>query len=221
MQKINLAGVILAGGQGKRLQTLGPKAFLVLNSGKTFIENVYLNIFLANLKPLIIVANGQNFIKIKKLKFNAQILVNHNPADGMLSSIILAIQQLENQCQGFLLHPVDFPLVKIETIMKLKNQFCMQPDRIIQPAYLQKNGHPVIFPAATFESLKKASLTEGARSVIHANPGVRSVIAVDDPGVLININTPELYFHYCKDEHEKQISNPINEVNNEKISIGF
>ena len=42
---MSLAAVILAAGEGKRLQTLGPKAFLKLNDGITFIENIYLNIF--------------------------------------------------------------------------------------------------------------------------------------------------------------------------------
>jgi hypothetical protein len=49
-----------------------------------------------------------------------------------------------------------------------------------------------------FESLKKASLTEGAQSVIHANPDKRLLISVDDPAILLNINTPELYFQFCR-----------------------
>jgi molybdenum cofactor cytidylyltransferase len=114
----------------------------------------------------------------------------------MISSIILAIQQLENQCQGFLRHHVDFPLVKSEAILKLKSQFFMQPDKIIQPAYQGKNGHPVVFPTGTFASLKKASPTEGARSVIHANPEKQSVISVDDPAILLNINESALKTKY-------------------------
>ncbi|MBN2089591.1 nucleotidyltransferase family protein [candidate division KSB1 bacterium] len=197
---MNLAAVILAAGEGKRLQMLGPKAFLKLNNGKTFIENIYLNIFQANLKPIIIVANAQNYKQIVKLNFEARILINHRPVDGMLSSIILAIQELENQCQGFLLHPVDFPLVRLETILELKIEFNRQPNQIIQPVYSERNGHPVIFPAATFESLKKASQLAGARSVIHANPEIRRVISVDDPGVLLNINTPEIYLQHCRND---------------------
>ncbi len=197
---MNLAAVILAAGEGKRLQTLGPKPFLKLNNGKTFIENIYLNIFQANLKPIIIVANAQNHKQIVKLNFEAQILINHQPADGMLSSIILAIQELENQRQGFLLHPVDFPLVKLETILALKNEFNNQPDHLIQPAWLGKNGHPVIFPATIFDSLKKAPLAEGARSVIHTHPEIRRVISVNDPGVLMNINTPAVYFQHCRNK---------------------
>ncbi len=195
---MNLAGVILAAGEGKRLQTLGPKAFLTLNNGKTFIENVYRNIFEVQLNPLIIVANHQNYSKIQGYNFESQVIINQNPAEGMLSSIILAIQQLENQCHGFLLHPVDFPLVKSATILKLKSHFFMRTDRIIQPVYHGKKGHPVIFPASMFESLKKASLTEGAQSVIHANPDKRLLISVDDPAILLNINTPELYFQFCR-----------------------
>jgi choline kinase len=65
---MDLAGVILAAGEGKRLQTLGSTAFLILENGRTFIENIYFNIFQVNLKPLVIVVNPQNYTKIFSIR---------------------------------------------------------------------------------------------------------------------------------------------------------
>ena len=57
----------------------------------------------------------------------------------------------------------------------------------------KRHGHPVLFDRVTFEALREAPLTEGARVVVHANADRIVNVTVDDDGCLVDIDTPADY----------------------------
>ena len=190
------AAIILSAGRGSRVASLGDKPFLKIE-GKTFLEISFEKARRAGFQPIVIVTNQELFSKIENLKLNAEIVVNPHPEMGMLSSLHCGLSILDMDVTGFLLNPVDYPLVKQTTFHKLWELHQQEPDCIIKPLHQNKTGHPVIFPSAMFEDLRNASLNEGARSVVKKYPQLVRTVEVDDPGILININTPELYQKYC------------------------
>lgn len=195
--KINTGAVILAGGLGERLKTVGLKPFLFYKD-KSFIQLAVEKVRSIGLDPLIIVTNKLYYPQILECNFPAIIQINPTPEQGMLSSILIGLNEIESFGAGFFLCPIDYPLVQQNTYNKLLLAYQSQPNRIIKPVFNSQPGHPIIFPKNLIESLKQAPLDQGARAVTRRHAHQTSFIAVDDPGILININTPELYFQYCK-----------------------
>ncbi len=194
---INPGAIILAAGLGKRLKPVGLKPFLLFK-GKSFIEIAFENAKSIQLHPVVIVTNEFFYQKIIALNLCPRILINPHPEQGMLSSILIGLNEIKSSCSGFFLCPIDYPLVQKETFNKLLLAHQAAPDRIIKPSYQKKSGHPIVFPGNLFNDLEKAPLNQDIRFVINQNPHLIRFIDVDDPGVLININTPELYYQHRK-----------------------
>ncbi len=117
-------------------------------------------------------------------------VVNPRPEDGPLSSIRLALDLLPSG-RGFLLWPVDHPLVRPATLAALVAAARHDPDALVVPSYDQRRGHPVIIPGWAAAELRQAPLEEGARWVFQRHPERILHVTVDDRWVRFNLNTPE------------------------------
>ena len=84
----------------------------------------------------------------------------------------------------------DHPLVAAETFRLLMAEHRQTPDAILIPAYGEKRGHPSLFPHALITEL--ATLPT-LRDVIRAYPGRVRVVAVNDPAVIEDMDTPADY----------------------------
>ena len=195
--KKGTAAFILAAGFGSRLTSIGSKPLLPC-FGRTFIELVVEKILNINLDPIILLTNIKFAPEIQKLKLPVKTVINHNPERGMLSSILIGMEELSSNCDGFFLCPVDFPLVKQKTYNQLLQTFENNKNRIIKPQFHNKSGHPIVFPKILFEELIAAPLDRGARFVTSKYSHQTNFINVNDPGILININSPQMYQKYCK-----------------------
>ena len=58
----------------------------------------------------------------------------------------------------------------------------------------------MFFPRSVFEELTAPDLTEGAREVVRRDPGRVIEVPVDDPGVIVDIDTPDQYAERFPDE---------------------
>jgi molybdenum cofactor cytidylyltransferase len=193
---VDRGAIILAGGLGERLKAVGSKPFL-LYKNKSFIQIAVDNVESIRLNPIVIVTNDLFFNEIKQLNFSARILINPQPEEGMLSSILIGLMEIESSCSGFFLCPLDYPLVQQETYHKLLLAHQSDPDQIIKPTFKNRSGHPIVFPKNLFQALRQAPLNQGARFLTRHYAHLTKIVDVDDPGILININTPQLYHQYC------------------------
>jgi molybdenum cofactor cytidylyltransferase len=65
---------------------------------------------------------------------------------------------------------------------------------ITVPVYEGRRGHPVVFAAALLPALRTVTeATEGLRAVMRAHADAVVEVPVDDPRVLLDINTPDTY----------------------------
>jgi molybdenum cofactor cytidylyltransferase len=84
---------------------------------------------------------------------------------------------------------VDHPAVKGRTYQKLVA--AARKDRIIIPVFNNKKGHPVIFGADFIDELLEKECPEGAKTIVRSHTDKILEICVDDPGVLLDIDTPK------------------------------
>ncbi len=63
------------------------------------------------------------------------------------------------------------------------------------PIHRGERGHPAVFGRAVFAELLDPSVAGGARTVVHRHleAGTALLLATDDPGVLVDVDTPEEY----------------------------
>ncbi len=193
----NVGAIVLAAGLGTRLSHVGPKPFLFYQN-RCFLQIAVENATAIGLNPIVIVTNKLWHQKVVELNLPGQIFVNPHPEQGMLSSIMIGLSEIEHQCAAFFLCPIDYPLVQQNTYQILLSAYQNTPHSIIKPTFHQQAGHPIVIPHELFVALREAPMDRDARSVIRRFVNLEKKVEVDDPGILININTPELYYRYCK-----------------------
>ncbi len=85
----------------------------------------------------------------------------------------------------------DMPFVQTATLRLLRRTFQEHGgERMVQPVFRGRPGHPVFFPGRYFPALEALSGDAGARTVLRANPGALARVPLDDPGVVRDLDTP-------------------------------
>jgi molybdenum cofactor cytidylyltransferase len=110
--------------------------------------------------------------------------------DGPMASIKAGMTAaLEEGADVVLLHPVDMPAVRASTLKSLLKAMG-DTDEGLRPEFEGAPGYPVVLSRPVAERL----LETGATLLDAALQGMKlRRVAVKDPGVLVNINTPETY----------------------------
>lgn len=108
---------------------------------------------------------------------------------GMGHSLACGIRALPGHWDACLVCLADMPFVKASTLQQILTRAA--PDRIVIPQHQQQSGHPICFGRDFFSELAKSHGDTGGREVIKRHPDNIEVIAVNDAGILQDIDTPE------------------------------
>ncbi len=198
-----LLGVLLAGGRGERMGSR-PKALMPIGDS-TFMGVIISAMMEAGIEDITVVL-GFHADEVRPfVPEGVDIAVNPKPEMDMLSSLLTGLESASSEHTGGLIALTDYPLVEISTYRKLIEEHNSHPECIVSPVNENRGGHPVIFPRVLFDELATAPLEVGARHVVRANPDRRRFVAVDDRGISIDINTPELYEEYIGTKHGEKL----------------
>ena len=196
----NLCGVILAAGASSRMGT--DKALLPwppTGSGSSL--QTFLSAAIQSFEPfseLVIVVAGHNAPNLAPVVYaqGASLVTNPAPERGQFSSLQVGLQEVLNRGRdAAILTLVDRPPVQGATLERLCDHFRNRPHAVwaVIPEYLGKHGHPVLLGREMIEALLKAAPSANAREVEHLNQEHIEYIALEDPMVALNIDTPEDY----------------------------
>ena len=186
-----IGGIILAAGASSRMGS--PKALLDYR-GERFVERLVR--VLSEVCDPVIVALGYHADAIRPvIEGRATIVTNPAPERGQLSSLQTALSALPADAEGFLFTPVDSPAVEPATVERLAAEFRGRDFRtlLVIPRFEGRHGHPVFATRAIADELLALSVTGQAREVIHRHLGETVYVDVDDPGILIDVDDPEVY----------------------------
>jgi molybdenum cofactor cytidylyltransferase len=123
---------------------------------------------------------------------DAELGMGHSLAAG-----IRALQQQSASAIAVLLG--DMPWLSASTLQLLIDQ--AGPERIVFPCYQGRRGHPVLFGRDFWPQLQLLTGDVGAKALLAAQPQANAAgppeagaacieVAVDDPGVLRDVDTP-------------------------------
>lgn len=140
MKKNKIGVIIIAAGYSSRMDGFKP---LLKFGNQTAVERVVATHQLAGVDQTILVLGHRAdeispYVKNKPL----DLVINDKFAEGMYTSIVKGITQLNEEIDAFFIHPVDIPLVKPETVKYLMEASEKTDKGVIYPCFLGERGHP-------------------------------------------------------------------------------
>ncbi|AFA49464.1 DVU_1551 family NTP transferase [Acetobacterium woodii] len=140
MKSKKIAAIIIAAGYSSRMDGFKP---LLEFESETALEKVVKAHQQAGIEEIIVVLGYRAEVLMPYVKKAAiTAVINENYDQGMYTSIIKGISQLSEDVDGFFIHPVDIPLVKTQSLKKLRDFFEKTDKGIVYPCFFDKRGHP-------------------------------------------------------------------------------
>ncbi|WP_335572075.1 nucleotidyltransferase family protein [Neobacillus vireti] len=124
--------------------------------------------------------------------FQIRFVYNEDFHQGMFSSIQKGCNEIS--ASSFFLTPGDCPLVKKETVQLLAEH----EGNVVIPSFHYKGGHPIRLSKQVKQEILETNPESNLRAVL--NGYEREYLNVDDPGVIMDVDTLEDYqkaIHYC------------------------
>lgn len=195
-----IVAIVLAAGKSSRMQDF--KLGLPFKE-HTILEEVLTHLRASEVEQMVVVSGHfqqeiaaltQHFPDVKRV---------HNPhySTGMSSSIKAGLQAADPTCAGILICLADMPLIPTAVYRLLLQTFrenTSQGLQIIRPGFQGKPGHPVLFSKHFRSDLLNLDYPEGARMLVRAKRDLVTVVEVDSPGILQDIDTRDQYQEHIK-----------------------
>jgi molybdenum cofactor cytidylyltransferase len=189
-------GIILAAGLSSRMER--PKPLLMVGA-MTFLERAVQTLRKAECRRIYVVANvGAEWTSQLKDEADIEIVVNEYEESEPVDSVRLALQRVPAETGAILVLPVDLPLISEDTALAVARSFRENPGRLILPFHNGVAGHPVLLGRELFGDILTRPLDEGLRTLIMENARTLREVRVTDPGVLIDIDTPDDYWRFIE-----------------------
>jgi molybdenum cofactor cytidylyltransferase len=198
----SFAGVILAAGESSRMGT--DKALLPWPpqvAGQAPSKNTFLSAAIRSLTlatDFILVVVGKNEAALAPIAYanGAAVVTNPDPSRGQFSSLQVGLHEVLNRGRdAAVITLVDRPPVGSATVQLLRDAFeaATQDIWAVVPEVSGKHGHPYLVGRELIEVFLQAPPTASARDIEHRYQSHIRYLAVDDPFVALNINTPDDY----------------------------
>lgn len=187
-----IAAVVLAAGAGRRLGTVA-KALLPIGD-RTFLGAIAEAGRAAGVSEWLVVVGAPHAAATGAEAGRLGLAAVENPAPerGMASSIACGFAAAAERfaAEAAFLWPVDCPRVAPDTLRALAAR--ADRDGAVVPVWQARGGHPPLIGRALWPELAAcAELDEGARSVLRRDPERVARVAVGDPGVVADVDTPD------------------------------
>ena len=139
-------------------------------------------------RVIAVVRDEDSELKQKLTSIGIEIAVNPKAHLGMASSLAHGVSA-SNTSDGWCILPADMPFVSKETT-RLVVDALRAGAEIAAPFHQGRRGHPVGFCKACKDRLLALEGDFGAREILARASDLITPLEVNDPGILIDIDTP-------------------------------
>lgn len=191
--------ILLAAGESTRMGQL--KALLPWR-GQTLLEHQVSTLREGGADRVVVVlGHGANeLIPLLEDKEGVTWTLNPDYRQGKTTSIKTGLTALDpNAVQDILLLNVDQPRSGADVVRILRGHrrhSCESgnPYAVTVPEYNGKGGHPIVLSAALLPELREIDEeSQGIKAVVRRRPDSVYRIPLDNPEILLDLNTPEQY----------------------------
>jgi molybdenum cofactor cytidylyltransferase len=188
-------GILLAAGTSSRMGR--PKQLLEWR-GRPLVRHVAEQALASQLMIglVVVVGAAAESVRAALVGLDGPVLIVQNPnyASGQSSSLRVGMGALPATARAALVLLVDQPLVTPALIDGIITSYDADPAALaLIPHYQGRRGNPVLLARALFAELRLLKGDMGAREVLARHAEAVRQIAVDDPAVVSDIDTPEDY----------------------------
>jgi molybdenum cofactor cytidylyltransferase len=179
--------IVLAAGVASRFAGPGHKLAQALDGGGDAgaVLSVTLHNAIASGLPVLVVTTAELApLAYQQVAARDVVILPPLRHSGMGDSIAAGVSARAD-AQGWLVLPADMPRVRPATLQQVA--LALQTHAVAYAQYRGRPGHPVGFAAELFSELVALAGDEGARRLVARYPA--QAVDVDDPGVLIDIDT--------------------------------
>ncbi len=186
-----LAAIVLAAGRSSRMGELKP--LLPLGDGTVLGRAVgaFLEAGVSDLR-IVVGWRGAEIAAVAH-DLGVPVVTNDDWRRGMFSSAATGIASLGAGVEAFFLLPADCALVRAETIGRLARAALPAAAPVTYPLREGRRGHPPLIARAALPDDLTSEPAEGLRGLLARHDGAACEVAVDDPGVLIDLDEPADY----------------------------
>lgn len=178
--------IILAAGEARSMGHT--KALIEHEGGKSFLQSLASTFGKAGCQVLGII--GKDGAAVREQHPALELVEAERWADGPLATLKTGLAAaLEEGADVVLVHPVDMPAVRASTLKSLLKTMG-DSEEGLRPEFEGAPGYPLVLSRVVAERVRDSSETQLDAAV----QGMRlRRVPVKDPGVVVNINTPETY----------------------------
>jgi molybdenum cofactor cytidylyltransferase len=181
--------IVLAAGQSTRFGGSQPKLMQPW-LGATLLENCLRQAVASHLPVVVVTTDPLAGLARQHVAARDVVVVpamngSSNPRLGVGFSIAAGVSASPN-APGWLVLPADMPLIRSHTLQLVARQLSEHP--VVFTQYQGRRGHPVGFSAELYSELIALTGDEGAKRLVSRYPA--HAVLVDDPGVLLDVDTP-------------------------------
>jgi len=191
--------IILSAGLSSRFGS--PKAIAKFDKGESVIEHIQNMLVTTPVEDIIVVLGAESdcikpfILNHKRVKF----VYNKNYNLGQTSSFKVGLNNISDRSEAVLLLPVDYPLVKGNTVANLTERFMANKPLIIIPTFEGEKGHPPIFHIQLKEAFLGLDVTAGLNTMAAKHRQETMLLPVDDSGVVTSFNSTSEFENIKKD----------------------
>lgn len=188
----NIAALIPAAGYSSRMGLFKP--LLPLSPSDLAIERAIKVFYEAGFDDVrVVVGHKADLLQPLLKRLRARVIFNENYACGMYSSVQTGVRSLTGETAAFFLLPADCPFISADTIRRLKEAAAGKPCDIVYPLYKGVRGHPPLISTRLRPYILQEEPPGGLRELLSRLDLNRAELAVDDPGILLDLDDEDDY----------------------------
>jgi molybdenum cofactor cytidylyltransferase len=183
--------IVLAAGSSRRMGS--QKLLLPLGKG-TMIERVVDQVLDSAVDQVVVVL-GADHQKVRQALADRPVKFCHNKEHkkGMFSSVICGLKALPENAGTALIYLGDQPGIPPAVTNAVIDAYNEELYGIVIPVYQDRRGHPLLVDLKYRREIENLDLEQGLRALRHHFPQDVLEVEVDEPGILVDIDTQEDY----------------------------
>lgn len=189
---MNASALVVAAGLSSRMQAFKP---LLPLGRKTVIETLIDTLQAAGLTDIVVVTGFcASEVEAHLAGRGIRFVRNERYAETeMYDSVKAGLIALDGRCHRFFFVPGDVPLFQPQTLWALHDTMRVHQADVAIPLYNGRRGHPVLIDARLLEDIRCYTGDGGLKGALQSLSHARQELAVPDPGILLDADTPDDY----------------------------
>jgi len=188
IERGRIAAIVLAAGRASRM---GSNKLVAELDGEPIVRRTVRAVLGSRARPVIVVT-GHEAAAVRGALAGLDVRFVDNPdfAEGMSTSLRAGVAAA-GDVDAALICLGDMPrLLPAHFDAVIEASRAGDPDEIVVPTADRKRGNPVLWPRRYFAEIAALSGDVGARALIDRHADRIRLVAIDDPAILVDVDTP-------------------------------